>query len=112
MPTQTPGAAPASEPWLVVSASRQFPAWLATERVSLAVTTYQTGKLILLGLKPDGQLGVFERTFNRCMGLWGDGQEEKGTSYFSNRRNRPGPARLVTRRANPTRFSPPTRFSW
>jgi uncharacterized protein (TIGR03032 family) len=64
----------ATEPWLEVSASRQFPAWLAAECVSLAVTTYQTGKLILLGLQSDGRLGVFERTFNRCMGLWSDGQ--------------------------------------
>jgi uncharacterized protein (TIGR03032 family) len=74
MSTPAPKAAPANEPWLVVSASRQFPDWLASQRVSLAITTYQTGKLILLGLKADGQLGIFERTFNRCMGLWGDGQ--------------------------------------
>src|SRR2546427_12411733 len=67
-------AATAGEPWLTVSASRQFPDWLAAARVSLAVTTYQSGKLLLLGLKPDGQVAVFERTFNRCMGLWGDGQ--------------------------------------
>ena len=63
-----------SEPWLVVTASRQFPAWLAEERVSLAVTTYQSGKLILIGLQPDGRLSVHERTFNRCMGLWSDGE--------------------------------------
>jgi uncharacterized protein (TIGR03032 family) len=29
---------------------------------------------MLFGRKPDGELAVFERTFNRCMGLWGDGQ--------------------------------------
>ncbi|QJX01283.1 TIGR03032 family protein [Frigoriglobus tundricola] len=62
------------DPWLVVTSSRHFPAWLAAERISLAVTTYQTGKLILIGLHPDGRLSVHERTFNRCMGLWGDGQ--------------------------------------
>src|SRR5262249_10199226 len=27
-----------------------------------------------IGLGADGQLAIFERTFNRCMGLWGDGQ--------------------------------------
>src|SRR5579883_3481805 len=62
------------EPWLEVTASRHFPAWLAAERLSLALTTYQTGKLILLGRHDDGRLCVFERTFNRCMGLWADGQ--------------------------------------
>jgi uncharacterized protein (TIGR03032 family) len=67
-------AAPTTEPWLEVTGSRQLPAWLAEQRVSLAFTTYQTGKLFLLGRNPDGQLSVFERTFNRCMGLWADGQ--------------------------------------
>jgi uncharacterized protein (TIGR03032 family) len=71
-PTSDP--AQSSEPWLSVTASRHFPDWLAAERVSLAVTTYQTGKLILIGLQPDGRLSVHERTFNRCMGLWSDGQ--------------------------------------
>ena len=46
----------------------------ATQRVSLALTTYQAGKLMFLGRQPDGRLSVFERTFNRCMGLWADGQ--------------------------------------
>jgi uncharacterized protein (TIGR03032 family) len=42
--------------------------------LSLAFTTYQTGKLFFLGLRPDGGLAVFERTFSRAMGLWADGQ--------------------------------------
>ena len=37
--------------------------------LSLAFTTYQTGKLFLLGLQPDGRLALFERTFDRAMGL-------------------------------------------
>ena len=57
-----------------VTASRNFNAWLAEQRVSLAVSTYQTGKLLLIGLQPDGQLAASERVFNRCMGLWSDGQ--------------------------------------
>jgi uncharacterized protein (TIGR03032 family) len=52
-----------------VLASRHFPDWLAQQPVSLGITTYQAGKLLLLGHKPDGSLAVFERTFNRCMGL-------------------------------------------
>ena len=67
-------AATPDEPWLQVLSSREFPAWLAQQRMSLGFTTYQAGKLILLGSQSDGRLSVFERTFNRCMGLWGDGQ--------------------------------------
>ncbi len=71
-PTPPPEAN--SEPKLELTGSRQFTAWLAEQRMSLAFTTYQTGKLFLIGLQPDGRLSVFERTFNRCMGLWADGQ--------------------------------------
>ena len=52
-----------------ISASRQFTSWLAEQRLSLAFTTYQSGKLFLLGLNADARLSVFERTFERCMGL-------------------------------------------
>jgi uncharacterized protein (TIGR03032 family) len=53
-----------------LTASRQFTAWLIEQKASLAFTTYQAGKLFLLGLQPDGQLSIFNRTFERCMGLW------------------------------------------
>lgn len=52
-----------------LSSSRYFPEWLAATGGSLAFTTYQAGKLFLLGVKPDGTLSVFERSFPRCMGL-------------------------------------------
>lgn len=64
----------ANTPQLEITCSRQFPEWMAEQRVSLAFTTYQTGKLFLIGLQPNGRLSIFERTFNRCMGLYGDGQ--------------------------------------
>ena len=70
-PRPTP---PVAEPWVEVTASRYFSSWLADQKVSLAFTTYQVGKLFFLGRGGDGALTVFERTFNRCMGLWGDGQ--------------------------------------
>lgn len=54
---------------LELQTSRQFPSFLAEQQVSLAVTTYQAGKLFLLGLRPDGRLSVFERTLERCMGV-------------------------------------------
>lgn len=49
--------------------SRLFTAWLSQSRASLAFTTYQAGKLFLIGLQPDGRLAVSERNFERCMGL-------------------------------------------
>ena len=54
---------------LEISTSRQFTAWMAEQKLSVALTTYQIGKLFLLGTKTSGELSVFERTFNRCMGL-------------------------------------------
>jgi len=57
-----------------ITPSRQFPNWLAEQQISLAFTTYQKGKLFLLRTNPHARLSVFERTFNRCMGLAGDGQ--------------------------------------
>lgn len=54
---------------LEISTSRQFLSWMAEQKLSIGLTTYQIGKLFLLGLKGNGELSVFERTFNRCMGL-------------------------------------------
>lgn len=54
---------------LEILSSRGLPGWLAAQALSLAFTTYQAGKLFLLGLQPGGRLALFERTFNRCMGL-------------------------------------------
>lgn len=59
----------AATPQLEITTSRQMLSWLAEQNLSIALTTYQIGKLFLLGLKPNGELSIFERTFNRCMGL-------------------------------------------
>jgi uncharacterized protein (TIGR03032 family) len=64
-PTQTSSPPPKLE----ISGSRQFTSWLREQRLSLAFSTYQTGKLFFIGLRPDGRLSIFERTFERCMGL-------------------------------------------
>jgi uncharacterized protein (TIGR03032 family) len=72
--SSTPGGLDLSRaqraPAFELTASRQFTAWLAEQKTSLAFTTYQAGKLFLLGLQADGRLSVFNRTFERCMGLW------------------------------------------
>jgi hypothetical protein len=68
-----------SAPSLEITASRQFASWLAEQNLSLAFTTYQAGKVFFIGLQPNGQLSVFERTFERCMGLYAEGS----TLYMS-----------------------------
>ncbi|HEX5271471.1 MAG TPA: DUF4915 domain-containing protein [Gemmataceae bacterium] len=70
-PTPPPAA---EEPWVEVTSSPHFAEWLAEQQVSLAFSTYQTGKLFALGRLPDGRLTVMGRNFQRCMGLWADGQ--------------------------------------
>ena len=59
----------AAQPAFEITTSRQFLDWLDEQKLSLAFSTYQIGKLFSLGLKANGELSVFERTFNRCMGL-------------------------------------------
>ncbi|NET36766.1 MAG: TIGR03032 family protein [Cyanothece sp. SIO1E1] len=58
------------KPSLELMGSRQFTAWLFEQSVSLGFTTYQAGKFFLVGLQSNGRLSVFERTFERCMGLF------------------------------------------
>ncbi len=55
---------------LEITCSRHFLSWLQDQEISLAFTTYQTNRLFLIGLKPNGQLSSFERLFDRAMGLW------------------------------------------
>jgi uncharacterized protein (TIGR03032 family) len=52
-----------------ISASRGLVDFLLTHRLSLALTSYQTGQLMLIGVLPDGRLSVFQRNFVRAMGL-------------------------------------------
>lgn len=56
-------------PKLEITGSRLFMSWLGSQNASLAFTTYQAGKLFLIGTNNDGSMSIFERTFNRPMGL-------------------------------------------
>ena len=56
------------------TASRGFVDWLTSQNVALAFTTYQTGKLFLIGHNEHGRLSVYERNFERAMGLCGNDQ--------------------------------------
>src|SRR5579871_5903781 len=72
-PGGTRSTAPSAGRGPGVSTSPEFAAWLAQSKIALAFTTYQSGKLMFLGQR-GGQLFGFERSFNRCMGLWSNGQ--------------------------------------
>ncbi|GJD93596.1 TIGR03032 family protein [Methylobacterium iners] len=63
------------EPPLAITTSRQFVSWLAEAGASLAFTTYQSGKVFLVGTQAGGsKLSVFERSIERPMGLAFDGR--------------------------------------
>ncbi len=64
---------PAGRNWQL-HPSAGFVDWLAEWNLSLLVTTYQVGKLLMLGTEEDGQLSVVDRTFPRAMGVWTDSQ--------------------------------------
>lgn len=49
--------------------SRFINEWLVDVAGSIAFTTYQAGKLYFLGVKKNGRLSIFERSFPRSMGL-------------------------------------------
>jgi uncharacterized protein (TIGR03032 family) len=63
-------AQPQQQQQTTISTSRGFADFLSTNRLSLALTSYQTGQLMLIGPLLDGRLSVFQRNFVRAMGLW------------------------------------------
>lgn len=56
------------------SCSRGLGAWLAGNKISLAITSYQTGRVYLVGSDPSGRVSFFERIFERAMGIVGNTQ--------------------------------------
>ena len=67
---------PGATPQLEIDASRQWMSWMQEQKLSFAFSTYQGGKVFFIGSKPDGKMDVFERTFNRVMGLCTDGTDK------------------------------------
>jgi uncharacterized protein (TIGR03032 family) len=57
-----------------IAASRGMADWLATNDTSLAVSSYQTGQLFLIGRLPNGALSLHQQNFDRAMGVWADTQ--------------------------------------
>jgi len=70
-----PTSAGAGAAGLAFSSSRQFESWLAEVGASLALTTYQAGKLIFIGLGETGRLSIFERSIDRCMAVHAQGDD-------------------------------------
>lgn len=65
-----------------IHASRLFYSWLNDQNASLAFTTYQFGKIFLIGTISDGSISISERTFNRPMGIgYREGQVWLSTLY-------------------------------
>ncbi len=54
--------------------SRGFVEWLAATPLSLALTTYHVGGVIMLGSKPAGEASLHVAAFDRSMGVWANGQ--------------------------------------
>ena len=75
-------AGAAAEPQFELNATRQFVPWLIEQNISLGFSTYQSGKILLVGHNSNQQLSIFERTFERPMGLWSDGQNLLASSSY------------------------------
>ena len=72
-PETAPEPVPVPEPAAQYSVSGGFVGLLNTLNISLAVTSYQSGRLYLLGRNPKGGLMVNEQYFQKAMGLHYDG---------------------------------------
>ena len=76
-----PGAAKAGKPPVDLAkfkvdktCSRGLAGWLAANRISLAITSYQSGRVYLVGSDKQGRVSFFERIFERAMGVVGNAQ--------------------------------------
>ncbi|MGB5969552.1 MAG: TIGR03032 family protein [Spirulinaceae cyanobacterium] len=77
--TESSTQKPVATPKLEITGSRQFTSWLTEQNLSLSFTTYQAGKIFFVGLQSNGKLSIFERSFDRCMGLYA----AENSLYFS-----------------------------
>ena len=65
-----------------ISCSRGLADWLLRNNVSLAFTSYQSGRLYLVGIDDTGAVSFHERFLARAMGLWTDGQRLLVSTIF------------------------------
>ena len=75
--TQDESSAEAEERSLTsakISCSSGLADWLVGQGVSLALSSYQTGQLYLIGVRPDGRVNFHQTGVGPAMGLWADAQ--------------------------------------
>lgn len=65
-----PPAQPAPAAETAVSVSRGLYSWLTANQTSFAFSSYQSGRLFLVGVLPNGNVSVQQQPFTRVMGLW------------------------------------------
>ncbi len=107
-----PEGGAAQLPPVQISCSRNFPDWLRRHDVSLAFTSYQTGRLYLVGVNGQGQTAFHERFLARAMGLWADPQRLVVSTLFQVWRFEnvlSGPAAPMRRTATTCHASPTRR---
>ncbi len=71
---QEPKVKPAPLEPANISCSRGMAQWLVNNRTGLAMSSYQTGRLYLVGVRQDGRINFHEVGMGRAMGLWADPQ--------------------------------------
>lgn len=76
-----PGAPPADAP-VNINCTRGLADWLLRNQVSIGFTSYQSGRLYLVGVDDQTRVSFHERYFARAMGLWGDGQRLLVSTIF------------------------------
>ncbi|MEO9600226.1 TIGR03032 family protein [Parasphingorhabdus sp.] len=71
-PTDAAPTAAAEAANIDISFSPGLAAFLATNNISIGFTSYQTGRLYLVGHGPDGKLALHEAVYPQAMGVTGD----------------------------------------
>ncbi|MEH6828950.1 DUF4915 domain-containing protein, partial [Parasphingorhabdus sp.] len=72
VPTDVPPTAAAEAGSIDISFSPGLASFLATHDIAIGFTSYQTGRLYLIGHGPDGKLALHEAVYPQAMGVTGD----------------------------------------
>lgn len=72
--TQVDESAIPAQPKIEINFSPGLAGFLASHNISLGCTSYQTGRLYLVGSGPDGKLAIHEAQYPQAMGLAGDSE--------------------------------------
>jgi uncharacterized protein (TIGR03032 family) len=82
LPQPAPADALAQPRPVNISCTRGLADWLIRNNVSLAFTSYQTGRLYLVGVDDQRRVSFHERYLARAMGLWADPQRLVVSTLF------------------------------